>query len=92
MRANQDEKLDAMLRYRRLEPARPNLAQRIILKVQSIRQTQKIPLLDRGSPRPSQSEPSHKGEYPWRGYVSALRRLSMFISTLADTIPHSYVS
>ena len=64
MRANQDEKLDPMLRYRRLEPARPNLAQRIILKAQSIRQTQKIPLLDRGSPRPSQSEPSHKGEYP----------------------------
>jgi hypothetical protein len=32
MRENQDEKLDAMLRYRRLEPARPNLAQRIILK------------------------------------------------------------
>jgi len=47
MSENQDEKLDAMLRYRRLEPARPNLAQRIILKAQSIRQTQKIPLLDR---------------------------------------------
>jgi hypothetical protein len=63
MSENQDEKLDAMLRYRRLEPARPNLAQRIILKAQSIRQT-KIPLLDRGSPKPSQSETSHRGEYP----------------------------
>jgi hypothetical protein len=60
MSENQDEKLDAMLRYRRLEPARPNLAQRIILKAQSIRQTQKTRLLERGSPKPS----SHRGEYP----------------------------
>lgn len=64
MSENQDEKLVTMLRYRRIEPARPNLAQRIIRKAQSIRQTQKIPLLDRGSPKPSQSKPSHKGEYP----------------------------
>jgi hypothetical protein len=64
MSENQDEKLDAMLRYRRLEPAKPNLAQRIILKARSIRQNQKIPLLDRGSPKPSQSEPSHRREYP----------------------------
>src|SRR5262245_48747299 len=48
MSEHQDEKLDTMLRYRRLEPARPNLAQRIILKAERIRQTQKILLTGRG--------------------------------------------
>jgi hypothetical protein len=47
---NQDEKLDAMFSYRRLEATRPNLAQRIILKAQSIPQSQKIPLSDRQRP------------------------------------------
>jgi hypothetical protein len=32
---NQDNKLDAMLRYRRIEPARADLVQRIILRAQS---------------------------------------------------------
>jgi hypothetical protein len=64
MSKNQDEKLDAMLRYRRLEPPRPNLAQRIILKAQSIRQTQKISLSERRSPKPSQNKPSHREDYP----------------------------
>jgi hypothetical protein len=67
MSENQDEKLVTMLRYRRIEPARPNLAQRIILKAQSIRQTQKIPLLDRGSPKPLQKQTESQDETPMKG-------------------------
>ena len=37
-----DEKLDAMLKARRFEPASPNLAERIILKAQTIPQNQTI--------------------------------------------------
>ncbi len=44
MSDRQDEKLDAMLRARRVEPASPDLAQRIILKAQSLPQNQTIPL------------------------------------------------
>src|ERR671924_161401 len=40
-----DEKLEAMLRSRRVEAARPALADRIILKAQSLPQTQAIPLM-----------------------------------------------
>ena len=39
-----DEKLEEMLRSRRLEPASPDLAERIVLKAQSIPQNQTIPL------------------------------------------------
>jgi hypothetical protein len=67
MSENQDEKLVTMLRYRRIEPARPNLAQRIILKAQSIRQTQKIPLLDRGSPKPLQKQTESQDETSMKG-------------------------
>jgi hypothetical protein len=38
-----DDKLDAMLRSRRLEPASFDLAQRIILKARSLPQNQTIP-------------------------------------------------
>lgn len=41
-----DEKLDEMLKSRRLEPAGPDLAQRIILKAQQTRQNQTIPLTE----------------------------------------------
>lgn len=44
MSDRQDEKLDAMLRARRVEPASPDLAQRIILKAQSLPQNQTMPL------------------------------------------------
>jgi hypothetical protein len=44
MSDRQDEKLDTMLRARRVEPASPDLAQRIILKAQSVPQNQTIPL------------------------------------------------
>jgi hypothetical protein len=44
MSDKRDEKLEAMLRARRLEPARPDLAQRIILKAQSLPQNQTMPL------------------------------------------------
>ncbi|HEY3302776.1 MAG TPA: hypothetical protein VGL70_04470 [Candidatus Binatia bacterium] len=37
------QKLDAMLRSRRMEPAGPDLAQRIILKAQDIPQNQTLP-------------------------------------------------
>src|SRR5262245_60887320 len=43
MSDKQDEKLDAMLRARRVEPASPDLAQRIILKAQSLPQNQTLP-------------------------------------------------
>jgi hypothetical protein len=38
MSDNRDDKLDAMLRSRRLAPASPDLAQRIILKAQELPQ------------------------------------------------------
>jgi hypothetical protein len=44
MSDNHDEKLDSMLRARRLEPASPDLAQRIILKAQSLPQSGTVPL------------------------------------------------
>ena len=44
MSDKQDEKLDAMLRARRFEPASRDLAQRIILKAQSLPQNQTLPL------------------------------------------------
>jgi hypothetical protein len=45
MSDKQDENLDAMLRARRFEPASPDLAQRIILKAQSLPQNQMLPLI-----------------------------------------------
>jgi hypothetical protein len=44
MSDKQDEKLDAMLRAREAEPASRDLAQRIILKAQSLPQNQTLPL------------------------------------------------
>jgi hypothetical protein len=44
MSDKQDEKLDAMLRARKVEPASADLAQRIILKAQSLPQNQTMPL------------------------------------------------
>jgi hypothetical protein len=44
MSDRQDERLDAMIRARRVEPASPDLAQRIILKAQSLPQNQTVPL------------------------------------------------
>ena len=44
MSANRDEKLDAMLKARKFEPAGPDLAQRIILKAQSLPQNRTISL------------------------------------------------
>jgi hypothetical protein len=43
MSDQQDRKLDEMLRSRRMEPADPDLAQRIILKAESIPQNQALP-------------------------------------------------
>ncbi len=45
MSDKQDENLDAMLRARRVEPASRDLAQRIILKAQSLPQNQTLPLI-----------------------------------------------
>ena len=45
MSDRQDENLDAMLRARRFEPAGRDLAQRIILKAQSLPQNQTLPLI-----------------------------------------------
>jgi hypothetical protein len=45
MSDRQDEKLDAMLRARRVEPASRDLAQRIVLKAQSLPQNQTLPLM-----------------------------------------------
>jgi hypothetical protein len=42
MSDKQDDKLDAMLRSRRLEGASPDLAQRIILRAQSLPQNRRI--------------------------------------------------
>ena len=44
MSDNRDEKIDAMLRARNVEPASQDLAQRIILKAQSLPQHKTIPL------------------------------------------------
>lgn len=44
MSDRQDEKLEAMLHERRLEPASPDLAQRIVLKAQRLPQKQPLPL------------------------------------------------
>jgi len=44
MSGNEDEKLDSMLRSRRIEPARHDLAARIILKAQTVPQVQNISL------------------------------------------------
>jgi hypothetical protein len=52
---NQNDKLDDMLRYRRIEPARADLAQRIILKAESMPQTLTSGLLKRRPPNPSQA-------------------------------------
>jgi hypothetical protein len=60
MSENQDERLAAMLYYRWIEGASPNLVERIILKAQNVPQTQKIPLLERGAPNPSQRNLSHR--------------------------------
>jgi len=45
MSDKQDENLDAMLRARRFEPAGRDLAQRIILKAQTLPQNQALPLI-----------------------------------------------
>jgi len=44
MSDNRDEKIDAMLRARNVEPASQELAQRIILMAQSLPQNKTIPL------------------------------------------------
>jgi hypothetical protein len=44
MRDDRDQKLDAMLQSRRVEPASPDLADRIVLKAQSIPQTRTVTL------------------------------------------------
>lgn len=44
MSDHHDEKLDSLLRSRRVEPAGPDLAQRIILKAQGLPQVQNISL------------------------------------------------
>jgi hypothetical protein len=44
MNDNRDEKLDNLLRSRRVEPASPDLAQRIILKARQLPQTKTMPL------------------------------------------------
>jgi hypothetical protein len=45
MSDSQNEKLDAMLRSRRVESANPDLAQRIILRAQSLPQNQTVPFM-----------------------------------------------
>src|SRR6516162_6804147 len=45
MSDRQNEKLDAMLRSRRVESANPDLAQRIILGAQSLPQNQTVPFM-----------------------------------------------
>ena len=44
MSDNRDDKLDQMLRSRRLEAANPDLTQRIILKAQAMPQNKNVPL------------------------------------------------
>jgi hypothetical protein len=44
MSDNRDDKLDRMLRSRRLEPASPDLPKRIILKAQAMPQNKTVPL------------------------------------------------
>jgi hypothetical protein len=44
MTAMRDEKLDEMLRSRRVDPASPDLSERIILKAQAIPQSEALPL------------------------------------------------
>ena len=44
MSENQDEKLESMLRSRRMETVTPDLAGRIILQAQSLPQLQNVPL------------------------------------------------
>lgn len=44
MSDNRDEKLERMLRSRGVEPASPDLAQRIILKAQAMPQNKAVPL------------------------------------------------
>ncbi len=44
MSDNRDEKLDKLLRSRRAEPASPDLAQRVILAAQRLRQNKTVPL------------------------------------------------
>ena len=44
MNDNRDEKLDNLLRLRRVEPASPDLAQRIIFKARQLPQTKTMPL------------------------------------------------
>jgi hypothetical protein len=45
MSDRQDEKLDVMLRSRRVESAGPDLAQRIVLKAKSLPQNQTVPFM-----------------------------------------------
>jgi hypothetical protein len=44
MSDRQEDKLDALLRYRRTEPSSPDLANRIILKAQGLPQNQTVSL------------------------------------------------
>jgi hypothetical protein len=44
MSDNRDEKIDQLLRSRRVQPAGPDLAQRIILKARSMPQNKTLPL------------------------------------------------
>ena len=44
MNDNRDEKLDNLLRSRRVEPASPDLTQRIIFKARQLPQTKTMPL------------------------------------------------
>jgi hypothetical protein len=45
MSDGQDDKLDALLRSRRIEPSNPDLAERIILKAEGVRQNQTASLV-----------------------------------------------
>ncbi|MBI4522378.1 MAG: hypothetical protein HY695_01055 [Deltaproteobacteria bacterium] len=46
MTKTEDEKLETMLRARRVEPASPDLAQRIILKAQQTPQVRSVTLIE----------------------------------------------
>jgi hypothetical protein len=49
MSANEDQKLEAMLRQRHVEPVSPDLAARILLKAQSLPQVRNITCRNRAT-------------------------------------------
>jgi hypothetical protein len=81
------EELDAMLRYRRLEAARPKLAQRIALKAQSILRPQPMVRSGRESSNSWQTKTKSQEEKSMKKILIGTMGLCLFASGVAFAGP-----